>query len=86
MTRGTTSPPIPLAVSATTLSGRSDPGSTKERAWSAYSAKRSWWSRGARVVGGGGRSRASLVRASISDRPVSRPMGRAPARQSLMPL
>ena len=34
-TAGTTRPPMPLAVSATTFSGRSAPRSTNERTWSA---------------------------------------------------
>ena len=40
-TAGTTSPPMPLAVSATTLSGRSADTSTNERTWSAKAPSRS---------------------------------------------
>ena len=35
---GTTRPPMPLAVSATTFSGRNDDTSTNERTWSTYPA------------------------------------------------
>ena len=40
-TLGTTRPPMPLAVSATTLSGRSASTSTNERTWAAKSSSRS---------------------------------------------
>src|SRR3984957_7904806 len=84
-TMGTTSPPMPLAVSATTLSGRSEPTSTKDTTWSAHSSRR-FCSLHLPVRGGIGAPTNSSAPASMSAKPVSRPIGRAPDRHNLRPL
>ena len=84
-TIGTTSPPMPLAVSATTLSGRSDATSTNDTTWSAQACSRSS-SRHEPASGGVGSPSSFSASASMSASPVSRPIGRAPERHILRPL
>ncbi len=75
---------MPLAVSATTLSGRSDPLSTKERTCWAKASSRSrdaWPPAGPELAG-----TPSAAMRLISRRPESSPIGLAPARHSFMPL
>ena len=76
---------MPLAVSATTLSGRSEPTSTNDTTWSAHAPSRSSSRREPRSGGSGSPSSFSAS-ASMSARPVSRPIGRAPERHNLRPL
>ncbi len=83
-TAGTTNPPMPLAVSATTLSGCRAETSTKERTWSANSLSRFRCEREPGSVLAGGIPPATM--ALMRSRPVSCPTGRAPGRQNLMPL
>jgi hypothetical protein len=75
---------MPLAVSATTRSGASAATSTKLRTWSANAPSRSIAS--TRPGGEGAGSTPTAVILRISARPVSWPIGRAPARHILMPL
>ena len=84
ITAGTTSPPIPLAVSTATVIGRSAATSTNDRTCWTYASSRSRCS-----------SRPTLPPAAVSSRsisprisrsPDSSPTGRAPGRQNLMPL
>ena len=84
-TAGTTRPPMPLAVSATTRSGRTPSGSTNDTTWSANARSRL---RSLRVAGRGGGRRAvpsSTARRSPGSRPspVSMPTGRAPGEAQL---
>ena len=87
-TAGTTSPPIPLAVSATTRVGRSCWGSMKERTWSTKRSSRSCVDRRPRLGAGAGPvpARDAAINCLISSNPAPRPSGRAPARHSLAPL
>ena len=84
-TAGTTRPPMPLAVSATTLSGRRAP-TVDERADVVGEGAEEVERSRARRRGRRGRARRSAAIALISARPLSSPTGRAPARQSFMPL
>ena len=87
-TTGTMRPPIPFAVSATTLIGESEPTSTKETTWSANCSSMSRRETVPRAATGAGPvpARAFFAVSRISPRPVSIPTGRAPDRQNLMPL
>ena len=83
-TAGTTRPPMPLAVSATTFSGASRSRSTKVRTWAANSASSVLLGDACPWSAAG--PTPATARSRISTRPVSSPTGRAPARQILMPL
>ena len=79
---------MPLAVSATTFIGPIDDRSTKLTTWSAKSLSR-FRSLAQPAFGGRARAGPSSTRSAVawmSASPVSTPIGRAPARQSLMPL
>ena len=86
-TAGTTRPPMPLAVSATTFSGASASTSTKQRTWSAKSSSRSTWARRARLPPSRTDPASDAAAPSrISARPLSSPTVGHPERQNLMPL
>jgi len=84
--------PMPLAVSATTFKGLKFSTWTNERTWAANSLSRSRCSTPtssatpATPPSAGAEANASAATRWISPRPESRPIGRAPARQSLIPL
>ncbi|CAB4836651.1 unannotated protein [freshwater metagenome] len=82
-TSGTTSPPMPFAVSATIFNGRRFDWSMNERTCVAKSASRS-----SEEIDPGSATRGRVCSASalISRRPESSPIGLAPARHILMPL
>ncbi len=83
-TAGTVRPPMPLPASTTTRSGRMADRSTRVHRCSAYATKRSLW-----VIVPRGPVNAGIpasIRARMSPRPVSAPIGAAPARHSLTPL
>ena len=76
---------MPLAVSATTFSGRSDATSTNERTCSANSSSRSTLLDLARLLAPLDVTPAATI-SLICASPVCSPIGAAPARHSLMPL
>ena len=76
---------MPLAVSATTLSGRRTLRSTKDRTWVAKSSSTSPVVT-VPALSPGTTTRAAATIALISTSPVSSPTGRAPDRHSLIPL
>ena len=83
-TAGAVRPPIPLAVSATTRSGRNTAGSTKECTWVTKTPSAS--SRDDTVPATSTDSRPATVMSRISVKPVSAPIGFAPARHNFTPL
>ena len=85
-TRGTIRPPIPFAVSATTFIGRSALTSMNECTWATNSSSRSTVDSAPRVGRVSPSRSSAAVACLISSRPLSTPTGRAPERQSLMPL
>jgi hypothetical protein len=87
-TAGTTRPPMPLAVSATTFSGRSAVGSMNDTTWSAKADSRFLLlAEPARAAWAGPRPEStSAAIALTSSSPLSTPTGRAPLRQNFTPL
>jgi len=86
-TAGTTRPPIPLAVSATTFSGRRAFASTNPTTWSANASSTLRCDSVPRAgVEPEGEASSRSAPALTASRPVSAPTGRAPDRQNLMPL